>query len=340
MHINLKGWLFHSSHFCFCVPVRAGFVLISILTFLLSGAVSVIIWFEVFHSYQLSAKERVAFILAGIVESILFLASTIGFIGVVARKQLFVTIYTYFLYVHFVLNLIVGIYFLVTVRASNREQLVDYCAEVFVNTSTESSCPGLTRVSTYVFMAIVAALLLFEFYGVLIATRYVYRLRKQKRDDRSRRLGYFHALSKPETSSIRHTRQASDDIELLNSRDSTVDPQDLEDIVLDIGPPSYIPVSTYDRDLPPVPAVGSPQSLSGTPPVRRIRALPPRPDMASPVTRAPSRPQEDAAQPRVESEDVPSPIYSAEVSSTAHSALMDHATYIQSVFVRSNPSLR
>ncbi|KAG6372337.1 hypothetical protein JVT61DRAFT_7777 [Boletus reticuloceps] len=329
MHVNLKGWLFHSSHFCFCVPVRAGFVLMSI-TDIPS------FWDDIGH----------------------YMVRDIPFIGVVARKQLFVTIYTYFLYVHFVLNLIVGIYFLVTVRASNREQLVDYCAEVFVNTSTESSCSGLMRVSTYAFIAIVAALLLFEFYGVLIATRYVYRLRKQKRDDRSRRLGYFHALSKPDTSSTRHTRQASDNIELLHSRDSTVDPQDLEDAVLDIGPRSYIPVSTYDRDLPPVPALGSPQSLPGTTPVRRIRALPPRPDTASSVvTRAPSRPQEDAilpdklpnpheprsrgreAQLRVDIGDG-SPIYGAEVSSTAHSALMDHATYIQSIFVRSNPSLR
>jgi hypothetical protein len=173
----------------------------SILTFLLSGAISVIIWFEVsrkslfldpvFHtltqppldSYELSNKERVAFILTGIVESMLFLVSILGcapssgtprapqhlpmihcyrFIGVVARKQLFVMIYTYFLYVHFVLNLIVGIYFLVTVRMSNRQQLVDYCAQIFVNTSTESDCTRLMNVSTYVFIAIVAFLLLLE----------------------------------------------------------------------------------------------------------------------------------------------------------------------------------
>ena len=85
-----------------------------------------------------------------------------SFIGVVARKQLFVMIYAYFLYVHFVINLIVGIYFLVTVRQSNRQQLVNYCSEVFVDTSVESSCARLMNVSTYVFIAIVAALLLLE----------------------------------------------------------------------------------------------------------------------------------------------------------------------------------
>lgn len=85
------------------------------------------------------------------------------FIGVVARKQLFVMIYAYFLCVHFAINIIVGIYFLVTVRASNRHQLVEYCAEAFADTSVESSCSRLMNVSTYVFIAIVAALLLLEF---------------------------------------------------------------------------------------------------------------------------------------------------------------------------------
>lgn len=49
MFTNLKSWLFHSNSFCFCIPVRAGFVLISVFTFLLSGAISIIIWFEIFR---------------------------------------------------------------------------------------------------------------------------------------------------------------------------------------------------------------------------------------------------------------------------------------------------
>lgn len=187
--------------------------------------------------------------------------------------------------------------------------------------------------------------------GVLIATRYVYRLRIQKRDDRSRRLGYFHALSKPETSSSRHTRQASDNIELLHPRESTGDPQDFEDTVLDIRPPSYMPVSTHDRDLPPAPAPSTLSAFSDTTSGRRIRALPPRPvgNAASPVvTRASRRPQEGAVRP----EKLPNPHgplrhtsegrepqppdsedeqHSLEVSTNAHFALMDHAKYMESM---------
>ncbi|KAF9227421.1 hypothetical protein BS17DRAFT_764653 [Gyrodon lividus] len=355
MSFDLKAWLFQSSSFCCCIPVRAGVVSMSILTFLLSGAISVIIWFEVFHSYEFSSKERVAFILTGIVESILFSVSIIGFIGVVARKQLFVMIYTYFLYVHLVLNLIVGIYFLITVRMSNRQQLVDYCAQVFVNTSTELD-------------SIVIFLLLIELYGVLIATRYVHRLRMQKRDIRSRRLGYFHALSIPEPPTAQHTRQESDSIELLHSRQSTgstfvyTDPYDFED-VLDIRPqPStnYVPLSTHDRDLPPLPKPSPSLSQrtisSDTSSGRRIRALPPRPTpnaTSQTVTYAPSwppgrtehqrRPPPNSNPPTSyphanreplspESEDERQSLYTAEVSTNAHAALMDHAAYMRTVF--------
>lgn len=303
------------------------------------------------------------------------------FIGVAARKQLFVTIYTYFLYFHFVLNLIVGIYFLVTVRASNRQELVDYCAKVLVNTSAESSCAQLTSVSTYVFITIVAALLLLELcrspclcifaFGdhffcckdaILIATRYVYRLRMQKRDDRSRRLGYFHALP---TRSTGHTRQASDNIELLHTQESTDDPRDLEDAVLNIRAQSYMPVPMYDHDLPPIPApsqsLSPPYSLSDTSPSRRIRALPPRPvgnTTPAVVVQTSSDPQEPVLPGRLpnphdhstqtptrerepqppDSEDGQHSLDTAELSTTAHAALMDHATYMKSMFTWAPPA--
>jgi len=131
-------------------------------------------------SYQLTSNERVAFLLTGITETTLFLFSIAGcvnqslcawsasqcccysFVGVVARKQLFVMLYTYFLYGHLVLNVIVGIYFLVTIRQGNRQQFVDYCASVFAGTSAESNCTRLTSISTYVFITIVVVLLLLE----------------------------------------------------------------------------------------------------------------------------------------------------------------------------------
>lgn len=190
--------------------------------------------------------------------------------------------------------------------------------------------------------------------GVLIATRYVYRLRKQKRDDRSRRLGYFHALPQPETSCTGHVCHESDDIELLRS--SASDAQGPEDTVLDIQPQNYMPVSMYDHDLPPGPAVDSQHSpshsTSDMTSGRRVRALPPRPTITLPiVTQMSNRPSEgperlpnphetssrERGPRRADSED--DALYTADASTAAHSAMMDHATYMETVFSRPYPSL-
>lgn len=312
------------------------------MTFLVSGAISVIIWFEVSHSYQLTTNERVAFLLTGITETTLFFLSIVGFVGVVARKQSFVMLYTYFLYAHFVLNVIVGIYFLVTIRQGNRQQFVDYCASVFAGTSAESNCTRLTSISTYVFMTIVAVLLLLELYGTVIATRYVYRLRIQKKDDRSRRLGYFHALSVPPS---KHIRQPSDNIELLHPRDSIeasystvpyVDPYDLEDPTAMDDSPLTVDVRN-PRGHGARPSQLTPSSDGSS---RHIRASPPRPNASpTPDVVAETQPQRAHSDwplgPEMVSpdrEDGPESLYMAELSTTAHSALMDHATYIRPVF--------
>lgn len=195
--------------------------------------------------------------------------------------------------------------------------------------------------------------------GTLIAARYVHRLRTQKRDDRSRRLGYFHAFSTPKTPSMGHSRQASDNIELLHSQHNSGDPEDPEDAVLDIRPPDYMPVLTHDHHLPAVSAPSPPSSppypLLDTASGRRVRALPPRPAV-SPVVTNTSRPEARAARtarlpnpheptshpPKgrarrsSESDDEQSQ-YTTEVSTNAHAALMDHAGYMASIFSSAPP---
>ncbi|KAG1808288.1 uncharacterized protein BJ212DRAFT_1224760, partial [Suillus subaureus] len=183
MAFSLKNYLLYSPYFCFCIPVRFGFVLLTCLSFLFSGLLSVLVWFELSraYSYSLTSQEKSSFWAVGIIETILLAVSVIGFIGAVARKQRFVAVYAYFVYIHLLLNVIVGIYFLVTIRQSNRQQLVDECYTVFSNNPSESNCQSLMNVSTYVFIAVVSLVLLLELYGALIATRYLNTLTKQKK---------------------------------------------------------------------------------------------------------------------------------------------------------------
>ncbi|KAH7927132.1 hypothetical protein BV22DRAFT_1118441 [Leucogyrophana mollusca] len=371
---SLRGWVFHSKSFCCCIPVRFGFVLLTLMSFLLGGALAALIWFELSHSWEITSKQHTALVITGIVESLLFILSIIGFIGVVASKQTFVVIYTYTIYIHFILNLIVGIYFLVEMRQSSRETVVDWCSESLAGTSKESACITLQNIPEYVFIVVTAVVLFLELFfsmfalkpvfldGAVIASRYVHRLRTQKKANRERRIGYYHAVPAPSLPP-KHSRtqsDASDIVELLPSRDSAYsnyssydDPYDTSD-VLDIGPQpttSYAALSTRDTDLTGHSRQESQQGTHNTDTAssRRFRALPPRPSTSTqssiPSSSTPSsgRPS-DGAQTTApssyqtrnhspsSSDDDRRSLYSSEqVSTAAHSALMSHAFYVQPV---------
>ncbi|KAG2750263.1 hypothetical protein P692DRAFT_20832044 [Suillus brevipes Sb2] len=343
MAFNLKNYLLYSPYFCCCIPVRIGFVLLTCLSFLFSGVLSVLVWFELSHSYSLSSKEKSSFWVVGIVETILLAVSIIGFIGAVARKQRFVRIYAYFVYIHLLLNVIVGIYFLLTIRQSNRQQIVDECYAVLTNNPSQSNCQSLMNVSTYVFIAVVSFVLLLELYGALIATRYLNTLTKQKKVEHSRRLGLYHTVANIPPGHSRDPSGMSDDIELLHPRDSSGTtfsslggPYDYEDDVLDIThqPTSYEPVPTHHPDM--LSRNQQPSQPSGTPahhdrqlpshssahpssstssPSRSFRALPPRPSSSvvveTPVTRT-SPPQVSDRTPRATTTSDPSSSFSYE----------------------------
>ncbi|KAI6033114.1 hypothetical protein F5J12DRAFT_798772 [Pisolithus orientalis] len=339
---RLKERIFHSDSLFCCIPIRVGFVLMTLSTFLVAGVISAIVWFEISHSYQLTTNEWVAFILTGVVETILCLLSIAGFVGVVARKQSLVMMYTYVLYAHAILNVIVDVYFLVTIRKGNRQQLVDYCVSVLAGTSMESSCTQLKGISTYVLIAIVAILLLLELYGTVVATRYAYDLQVQERGDRPRHLSYFH------TPSSKHSRQTSDDVELLQ-RDGAhasysavprVDLNDPEEHAFDTGlhsPTAYSLVPVYERGLSVFPPGYSPQPSQETlssDRSRRIRALSLRPSSDSSAGISPSGLEvlgnREPLSP--DEEECPTSPCTEELSTAAHVALMDHAAYIRPTF--------
>ncbi|KAG1765506.1 hypothetical protein EV702DRAFT_1151814 [Suillus placidus] len=374
MAFSLKNYLLYSPYFCFCIPVRFGFVLLTCLSFLFSGVLSVLVWFELSHSYSLTSKEKSSFWAVGIVETILLAVSIIGFIGAVARKQRFVRIYAYFVYIHLLLNVIVGIYFLVTIRRSNRQQIVDECYMMLANNPSQSNCQSLMNVSTYIFIAVVSFVLLLELYGALIATRYLNTLTEQKKIEHSRRLGLYHAVANITPRHSRGPSGMSDDIELLHPRDSSGTTfsslggsYDYGDDVLDITRPpttSYEPVPTHHPDMPfynqqPSQPSSTPThrqlpshpsvypSSSTSSPSRSFRALPPRPSSNAvteiPVTRI--SPQVSGRTPRATTTSDPPSSFSFEsrdssthpkgdvdqrstysVSTSAHAALMEHAS--------------
>jgi hypothetical protein len=99
MAFSLKKFIFGGKTFCCCLPVRFGVLAMTLISILLTGVLLIGIWFKTSrsslptlhtdhlrsHSYflgghDLTSKERSVLILVGLVETLLFVASVLGYV--------------------------------------------------------------------------------------------------------------------------------------------------------------------------------------------------------------------------------------------------------------------
>ncbi|KAJ7251504.1 hypothetical protein B0H12DRAFT_1119259 [Mycena haematopus] len=174
--------------FCCCLRVRLGVIIMTVLGMLFAGLLAILLWFELATTTDMSNEERAIFIVAGLVETVLFVASILGFVGAVVRKQLFVQIYAYFIYFHFLLNLGVAIYLLyMLVHVSTTDQ-VKACQLAIQNTGAQQQCTGLLKIGLGIYGAVAGVVLLTELYGALIVARYLNQVQREKRNIRASRM--------------------------------------------------------------------------------------------------------------------------------------------------------
>ncbi|KAF8070510.1 hypothetical protein FPV67DRAFT_1487667 [Lyophyllum atratum] len=171
--------------FCCCLPVRMGVIIMSLLGILFGGVLSIVLWFEVASTADMTSGERAGFVIAGLVESVLLVASVLGFVGAIVRKQLFVQIYAYFIYVHFLLNLGVAAYLLYLVTHFSSSAAVKACHETIQNQQAKDQCTGLLKIARGVYFAVASIVLLVELYLALVVTRYLNQVKNEKRSARA-----------------------------------------------------------------------------------------------------------------------------------------------------------
>ncbi|KAI0250380.1 hypothetical protein BJV78DRAFT_1128023 [Lactifluus subvellereus] len=177
-------FIFQRPRFCCFLPVRACVIITSLLGFLLSGILSIILWFEITTAPALSSKERRAFIGGAIVELLFFFISIIGLIGAIVRKQTFVTAYAVGLYIHFLINFGVAMYFLAVILHATHEDTVVLCQHALRNPQSQDQCGSLFGAIRGVYAGLVSVVLVIELYSAIVATRYAYQVRRQKREAR------------------------------------------------------------------------------------------------------------------------------------------------------------
>ncbi|KDQ57528.1 hypothetical protein JAAARDRAFT_207055 [Jaapia argillacea MUCL 33604] len=217
--------ILNQNHFCYCLPVRLGVIIMSILGLLLAGTMSITIWYEDATNHDISTSTRGAFILAGLVESFLCVSSIIGLVGAIVRQQIFVAIYTYILYGHCVINIMIASFFLWMVNHASPADLTRACDQFSQDpnapdASVPDPCPSLIKVAPGIYAGVAAFVLLVELYGALVATWYLNQLKREKRISRTSRGIINRNSDVPLLSNPRQSRYAS-----LSSIDGAYLPQ-------------------------------------------------------------------------------------------------------------------
>ncbi|KAI9507447.1 hypothetical protein F5148DRAFT_981447 [Russula earlei] len=195
-------FIFQRPRFCCCLPVRICVVIMSLLGILVSGILSVVLWFEVSRAYPfpflldilngwvflgaeaLTSKELRSFIGGAIVETLLFIISVVGLIGAIVRKLTFMTAYAIGLYIHFLINLIVAGYLLFVILHTTQTDTAALCQHALKNAQAQNQCASLFGAIRGVYAALATLVLVVELYGAIVATRYAYQLRREKREAR------------------------------------------------------------------------------------------------------------------------------------------------------------
>lgn len=100
MVFSHREWIFHGTKFCCCLPVRFGVISMSGIGILVAGFLSLILWFQVSGASALhiclltcathwrgfivakqealTSGELAAFVISGLVETLLFVGSILG----------------------------------------------------------------------------------------------------------------------------------------------------------------------------------------------------------------------------------------------------------------------
>ncbi|KAJ8503130.1 hypothetical protein ONZ45_g11122 [Pleurotus djamor] len=188
MAFSYRDLFFGGKTFCCCIPVRIGVLIMSFLGMLLAGILSILLWFQVASTPDMTSGEKAAFVCAALVETLLFVACILGFSGVIVRKQAFVQIYAYFTYFHFVLNIGVAAWLFWVVSHGTENAATKACQQTIQNPGAQDQCIGLLKVAKGVYIGVALAVLLIELYGAIIVARYVNQIQGEKRTARASRV--------------------------------------------------------------------------------------------------------------------------------------------------------
>ncbi|KAH9829892.1 uncharacterized protein C8Q71DRAFT_393264 [Rhodofomes roseus] len=173
----------HSRHFCFCIPVRAGVFLFSVLSFLLSGFVSAVTWYAV-HLVLTKAdgyanvpkRSEIILIVVASIFTLMTLTSFFGFIGSITRNRRFVKSYSAMSIILFIASLVSSGLFLWTLYTEKNITTDCVVSNANNNLSIDQCDTHVSKAGKIIITVVLSVLILVHLYIVVVIRRYVEQL--------------------------------------------------------------------------------------------------------------------------------------------------------------------
>jgi len=176
-----------SKKFCFCLPVRLGVFIVSLLTTLAGSIIGVIGWMQVLanRNVQVDLGDEIAAYVHASIFTLLGLISIMGFVGSLARVRGMVIAYSVGLALHLGFSLASGIFTMYTIFKPDTALSVDACVAKANPTpelleETKRVCQTGMAVGKGIIVAIYVVTWLLQLYSYFIVERYADQLEEEE----------------------------------------------------------------------------------------------------------------------------------------------------------------
>jgi len=176
-----------SKKFCFCLPVRLGVFVVSLLTMLAGSVIGVIGWMQVagFRQHPVEVTDEIAAYIHASIFSLLGLLSIFGFVGSLAKQRGLVIAYSIGLAIHLGLSIASGVFTIYSIFRPNPATSVDECIKQAAPPpelleETKNICNTGMAVAKGVIVAIYVISWLLQLYAYFVVERYADQLEEEE----------------------------------------------------------------------------------------------------------------------------------------------------------------
>jgi len=176
-----------SKKFCFCLPVRLGVFVVSLITMLAGSIIAAIAWIQVAqqNGKRVEVTDQVAAYVHAAIFSMLGVLSVFGFVGSLTRVRGLIVSYSVGLALHLGLSIASGVFTMFTIFRPNPANSVESCIKESNPTpelleETKNICNTGMAIAKGVIVAIYVVSWLLQLYAYFIVDRYSDQLEEEE----------------------------------------------------------------------------------------------------------------------------------------------------------------